>query len=122
MRPTFWWRSVFLLATTCDDWEKKTGTLHIKKTVADIMVQGKCSGTINASDHDVKSGRQVIPDGSGRFRSVGYQDDLRGGGWNSANQTEIQGSGKFTEAVCKLETRDGKRHKEIQGTLDHSPA
>lgn len=94
--------------------DKKAATLDVDKADADFAIQGEYSGTIDIDGNAVKFGLQVIADGGGRFRSVGYFGGLPGDGWNGSSETKIPGTGTVVDGVCLLEADAGEGRGEIK--------
>jgi hypothetical protein len=114
MRTTILTSSFCLLITTCHAQDKSAATLEVDKADADFATQGEYVGTIDVDGNAVKFGLQVIADGGGKFRSVGYFGGLPGDGWNGADETKIPGSGTNTDGTCLLKANAGEGRGEIK--------
>ncbi|MCH2213315.1 MAG: DUF1080 domain-containing protein [Fuerstiella sp.] len=93
---------------------QSTEILDVEHADADFAVQGEYSGTIEVNGNDVKLGVQVIADGDGKFRSVGYSGGLPGDGWNGLDETKFPGSGEIIDGVCFLKSNSGAQSGEIR--------
>ena len=80
---------------------------------ADFIIQGEYSGTVG---ENVKIGIQVIAEGDGKFRSVGYIGGLPGDGWDGTPEKKIPGTGVMEGDVCvlKADNVDSKGRGEIK--------
>ena len=114
MRTTILTGFLFLLVATCQAQDRKAATLNVDEADADFAIQGEYSGMINVDGNEVEFGLQVIADGGGKFRSVGYFGGLPGDGWNGSHETKIPGSGRTTDGVCLLEANGSEGRGEIK--------
>jgi hypothetical protein len=78
--------------------DKKQPVLDPAKAGTDFGIQGEYSGTVG----DVKIGIQVIADGDGKFRSVGYIGGLPGDGFDGTPEKKIPGTGVMEGDRCVL--------------------
>ncbi|MBM4074895.1 MAG: DUF1080 domain-containing protein [Planctomycetes bacterium] len=104
------------VALLADD---KQAVLDPAQAGPDFEIQGEYSGKIGMGQEAVKVGVQVIAQGDGKFRSIGYIGGLPGEGWDGTAEKKVPGSGQMEGAVCILkadqpkvegrgEIRDGK--------------
>jgi hypothetical protein len=80
--------------------DAQQATLDPVKAGPDFNIQGEYSGTLG--DDLVKIGIQVIADGNGKFRSVGYIGGFPGDGWDGSPEKRIPGTGEMEGSVCVL--------------------
>ena len=103
--------SFMLLATSCHAQNKnKKAFLSAEEAGRDFEIQGEYSGKVGDGDKAVKIGIQVIAQGDGKFKSVGYIGGLPGDGWDGLPETRIPGSGQLEGDVCVLKS-DNPDHK-----------
>lgn len=104
--------SVVVVTLTCHGFaqDPKLAILDPDKADADFYIQGEYSGTVGDG---LKIGVQIIAEGDGKFRSVGYIGGLPGDGWNGKAEGKIPGTGKMEGDVCVLKAigRDGQESK-----------
>ncbi|MCP4175929.1 MAG: DUF1080 domain-containing protein, partial [Fuerstiella sp.] len=62
--------------------DKRAAFLTADESGPDFDVQGEYSGTVDGDGNSTKIGIQVIAQGDGKFRSVGYIGGLPGDGWD----------------------------------------
>lgn len=109
--------SLFLITatvhTSAHAQDKKSATLDIEQADADFALQGEYTGTLEIDGTEAKFGLQVIADGDGQFRSVGYFGGLPGDGWDGNRELRIPGSGSLKDGVCLLHADSGEGHAEI---------
>ncbi|MEQ9409439.1 MAG: DUF1080 domain-containing protein [Fuerstiella sp.] len=82
----------------------------------DFDIQGEYAGTVGEGDNAVRVGIQVIADGDGKFRSVGFVGGLPGDGWDGSPEKRIPGSGQMEGDVCilKADNPDSDGRAEIK--------
>lgn len=78
--------------------DKKQAILDPEKAGADFDIQGEYSGMVG----ELKVGIQVIADGDGKFRSMGYLGGLPGDGFDGTEEKKIPGTGVMDGDVCVL--------------------
>ena len=83
---------------------KRTVAILEKDVDEDFAHQGEYAGKIRGEDGDLKFGLQVIADGGGKFRAVGYHGGLPGDGWDM--KEKIKGTGELKDGVLELVARD----------------
>ncbi|MDG1896111.1 MAG: DUF1080 domain-containing protein [Fuerstiella sp.] len=82
--------------------DKKNAFLTAADAGPDVDIQGEYSGTVGRNETSTKIGIQVIAQGDGKFRSVGYIGGLPGDGWDGTPEKRILGSGRMEGDVCIL--------------------
>ncbi len=87
--------------------DKKKAILNPDEAGPDFDIQGEYSGTVGDV---VKIGIQIIADGDGKFRSMGYLGGLPGDGFDGAEEKMIPGTGAMEGDVCVL-TSSNPDHK-----------
>ena len=75
--------------------------LDSKQADADFPFQGEYLGTLEVDGSSLKIGVQVVAQGGGRFRAVGYPEGLPGDGWNGQDKHEADGELKDGAVVFK---------------------
>ncbi|MGV3608330.1 MAG: 3-keto-disaccharide hydrolase [Planctomycetaceae bacterium] len=73
------------------------------KADADFPFQGEYSGVVKGEGEEQKIGLQVIAQGKGKFRAVGYVGGLPGDGWNKMDHKEVEGELQNGELVFSAE-------------------
>jgi hypothetical protein len=73
----------------------------------DFDIQGEYSGTVDRDGNSTKIGIQLIAQGDGKFRSIGYVGGLPGDGWDGTPEKRIPGSGQM-EGDGRAEITEGK--------------
>ena len=94
---------ILSLAVSTNAQDKKTAFLSATEAGRDFQIQGEYSATIGDG---VKVGIQVIAQGDGKFRSIGFIGGLPGDGWNGTAETRIPGGGQMEGDVCILKSDD----------------
>ncbi|MCA9084623.1 MAG: DUF1080 domain-containing protein [Planctomycetaceae bacterium] len=82
--------------------KKKEAFLTPAEAGPDFEIQGEYSGFIGSGSDMIKIGVQVIADGDGKFRSVGYIGGLPGDGWDGTEEKKVPGHGQMEGDVCVL--------------------
>ncbi|MCP4506033.1 MAG: DUF1080 domain-containing protein [Fuerstiella sp.] len=82
--------------------DKRAAFLTADESGPDFDVQGEYSGTVDGDGNSTKIGIQVIAQGDGKFRSVGYIGGLPGDGWDGTAEKRIPGSGHMQDDICIL--------------------
>lgn len=78
--------------------DKKQAILDPADAGADFDIQGEYAGMVG----DLKIGIQVIADGDGKFRSMGYIGGLPGDGFDGTEEKKLPGTGVMDGDVCVL--------------------
>lgn len=91
-----------LLPTASSAQDRKTAFLDAEQAGRDFLIQGEYSGTVGEGDNATRIGIQVIADGDGKFRSVGFIGGLPGDGWDGSPEKRIPGSGMIEGDTCIL--------------------
>ena len=108
---------ITILATlSCSSFgqDRKKAILSPEDAGQDFEIQGEYSGTVGDG---LKIGIQVIAEGDGKFRSMGYIGGLPGDGWNGTAEGKIPGSGQMDGDVCILKA-DNPRNEDQQGRVE----
>ena len=82
--------------------DRKGAFLNGEDAGPDFNIQGEYSGTVDRDGNSTKIGIQVIAQGDGKFRSIGYVGGLPGDGWDGTPEMRIPGSGQMKGDVCIL--------------------
>jgi hypothetical protein len=78
------------------------------KADADFAIQGEYSGELESSDGKEKFGVQVIAQGGGKFRVVGYHGGLPGDGWNGEDPVKVEGEFQAKDGVLIVQDKHGR--------------
>lgn len=87
---------VVLLSITTRASAQSLATLDPSKAGDDFKLQGEYSGHLRTGDDREKYGVQVIAQGDGKFRVVGYHGGLPGDGWNG--EAPVRVAEEFSKA------------------------
>lgn len=79
-----------------------------EKTDGDFAVQGEYSGEITTDDGKQKFAVQIIAQGKGKFRVVGYHGGLPGDGWNGEKPHRVEKEVELKDGVLTVEDKEGK--------------
>lgn len=108
--------SALILLTLClgnvQGQNAKTAFLDGDAAGMDFDLQGEYSGTVKSNDGEWKLGVQVIAEGHGKFRSVGYIGGLPGDGWDQSRE-KIPAAGEVEGDKLVLRTDRGRA--EVKG-------
>lgn len=79
-----------------------------EKAGVDFQLQGEYSGDLGSGDDAEKFGVQIIAQGKGKFRVVGYHGGLPGDGWNGEDPIRVEGEfAVAADSSIKLEDSHG---------------
>lgn len=92
--------------------DKKKAILDPAAAGLDFDIQGEYAGTVGDG---VKIGVQIIADGGGKFRSIGYLGGLPGDGFDGALEKTIPGTGVMDGGVCVI--TPGGKHAGAHGEI-----
>ncbi|MEZ5327037.1 MAG: family 16 glycoside hydrolase [Verrucomicrobiales bacterium] len=83
--------------------DPKAAQLDPADADADFSVQGEYAGVVG----DEKIGANIIAEGDGKFRIIGYRNGLPGDGWDGDRADLYTGSGKTTDGKVTFSSNDG---------------
>ncbi len=121
-----------LLAIAADD---PNTFLDAEKAGLDYTLQGEYSGEIKADNENIKVGVQVIAQGNGKFRAVGYMGGLPGDGWDKSPKVTVDsqaengavkftvndGAGTLKDGIISVQDSGGNKLGELKRMVRQSP-